>query len=364
MRITAYILAVTLVVGLLVGFGLHGAWQQQQALRTYQPINTTVSKNDVQHSRFGGYTPDLLYSYTVQGKTYENDQAAPLFINGSSNWAESITQRIAAEGSTAYINPENPSLAYLLPVGRFRPYGLVLAGFALLTISVFPMRAGGVLSRKPLAITGGPFDWYDLSPGGTYPDRAMIWCAASVLWYLLGASVIAHYYLATPPTHEVKAAVISALYLLAGAWPACLAISACAVATRLGAPKACMTKKTVHLGGPVIVRIEQPFLRETQVREVRVTLTCYRRNGLGSEKYYASSQFATQDRIVRAGEKVHGEFTFEVPQKKQHPSTHFTRLDYPRTDWQIEVTTKTQRSSVTVNFPILAEQVKQVAKAA
>jgi len=364
MRITAYILVVAVVVGLLAGFGVHGAWKQQQALRAYQPVNATVNKNEIKHSQFGGYTPDLLYSYTVHGHTYESNQAAPLFISGSGDWAESITQRIQAEGSTAYINPHDPSQTYLLPVGRFRPYGLLLASIALLTVSVFPMRAGGVMSHKPLAITGGPFDWYNLTPGGTCPERAMIWTVSAVLWYLLGAAVIAHYYFATPPAHEIKAAVTSALYFLVGLCPAARAVSACAIASRLGAPKVQMTQKTVHLGEPVIVRIEQPFIRSTLVREVRVSLTCYRRNGLGSERYFASSQPAVQDHAVRAGEKIYGEFTFEVPHKKQHPSTRFSRLEYPRTDWQIEVTTRTQRSTVTVNFPILAEQIKQVAKAA
>lgn len=364
MHITAYILAVIIAIGLLLGFGLHGAWTQQQVLHTYQPVNATVNKNEVKKSRLGGHTPDLLYTYTAKGQAYENTQAAPLFINGSRRWAESITKRITAEGSTAYVNPLDPSQAYLLPIGRFRPYGLILAGIALLTASVFPLRAGGVLSRKPLAITGGPFDWYNLSPGGTYPARAMIWCTASALWYLLGGIAIAHYYLATPPGHEIKGAVISALYLLTGTWPAWQAFTACAIASRLGAPKVKMTKKTVALGEPVIVRIEQSFLRNTHIREIRVTLTCYRRNGLGSEKYYASSQFAAQDRTVRADERIQGEFTFEVPQTKQHPSTRFSRLDYPRTDWQIEVTTRTAQSSVTVNFPILAEHVKQAVKAA
>lgn len=364
MRIIAYILATTLIVGLLLGFGLHGAWRQHEVLHTYQPVNATINKNEVKQSKLGGYTPDLLYTYTAKGQTYENSQAAPLFINGSSSWAETISQRITAQGSTAYVNPLDPGQAYLLPVGRFRPYGLTLAGIVLLTVSVFPMRAGGVLSRKPLAITGGPFDWYSLSPGGTYPDRATIWCVASVIWYLLGIIVIAHYYLTTPPSYEIKSVVISGLYLFAGTWIAWRALSACTIASRLGAPKAQMTKKTVALGEPVIVRIEQPFLRNTQIREIRITLTCYRRTGLGSEKYYASSQFAAQNRTVRVGEKIQSEFTFEVPQKKQHPSTRFSRLDYPRTDWQIEVTTRTDRSSATVNFPILAEHSKRATKAA
>jgi uncharacterized protein DUF3592 len=364
MRITGYILILALAVGLLVGLGIYGAYKQQQVLQNYQSVSASIKKNETKSSKFGGYTPDVLYAYTVRGKAYENNQVAPLRVNGSSDWADSVTHRIQDQGSTAYYNPQDPSQSYLLPIGRFRPYGLILTGLALLGLGILPIRAGGVFSHEPVAITGGPFDWYDVVPGGSYADRALGWSIAAILWFLLGAVVLVHYYMTTPPSYEVKAAVAVALYALSGLWPACKAVSASGIASRLGAPKTQMTQKTVHLGEPVIVRIEQPFLRDTLVREVRVTLTCYRRNGLGAVRYYASSQFAVQDRALRGGEVIRGDFTFEIPQKKRHPSTRFSRLDYPRTDWLIEVSTRTARSTVTVGFPILAENPKQAAKAA
>jgi hypothetical protein len=100
------------------------------------------------------------------------------------------------------------------------------------------------------------------------------------------------------------------------------------------------------------------------VRELRVVLTCTRHDGLGSVRYFTSSQILAEDRAVRAGETLHGEFSFEVPDKKRHPSTPFSRFDYPRTDWQIEVTLHTAKCHATSTFPILADNIKQVAKAA
>ncbi len=364
MRIASYIVTIVLLAGLSVGFGVHAGWQQQQMLRTYQAAPASVDQNETRTSRLGGYEPDVRFTYTVAGKTYESQQAAPLRVSGSREWAEGITRRIQAEGSNAYYNPQDPAQAYLIPIGRFRPYGLILAGLAILAIGVLPIRAGGVFAHEPVAITGGPFDWYTLTPGGSYSDRALTWSAVSVLWYLLGAAAIGHYYMTTPPAYEMKSGVIGALYTVAGLWPVLRAVAAAAAASRIGTPKAHMTQKAVHLGEPVIVRIEQPFLRDTTVLEVRVALTCCRRNGLGSVRYYTSSNTVAEDRAVQAGETIHGEFTFEVPQKKRHPSTPFNRWDYPRTDWLIEVTTRTTRSAVTASFPILAENPKQAAKAA
>lgn len=364
MRIAGYMLLVVLAVGLLVGFGVRGAWYQQQALQSYKPVNATVDRNEVRASNLGGFEPDVHFSYNVRGQVYESEQAAPLHIYGSRDWAEATSRRIRADGETAYFNPHDPGKAYLLPIGRFRPYALILFGLALLGLSLLPIRAGGVLAHEPVAITGGPFDWYDLTPGGTYADRAMAWSAAAGLWYLLGALVVIHYYLTIPPNYELKSAVIAVLYAVAGAWPAYRALCATGTSSRLGRPKAQLTRHTAHLGEPIIVRIEQPFLRDTIVREIRVSVTCTRRNGLGSVRYFTASHIAAEDRAVRAGECIHGEFSFEIPDKKRHPSTPFSRWEYPRTDWQVEITTLTAKSRVTITFPVIAENEHHAAKAA
>ncbi len=364
MRIAAYIVFIVLTAGLFVGFGVHGAWRQQQMLRTYKPVPASVNQNEVRSSKLGGYEPDVLFTYTARGKAYESEQAAPLRVSGSRSWAEGITRRIQAQGSTAYYNPRDPSQAYLLPIGRFRPYGLILAGLALFGLGILPIRSGGVFAHEPVAITGGPFDWYFLTLGGSYADRVMGWSAAAILWYLLGAVVLAHYYMTTPPSYELKSGFVAALAVVAGLWPAYRAVTAAGAAAIIGTPKAEMTQKTAHLDGPIIVRVQQPFLRDTTVNEIRVALTCCRRNGLGSVRYYTSSQIVVEDRAVHAGEVIYGEFTFEVPEKKRHPSTAFTRWVYPRTDWQLELTARTAKTSVSIAFPIVAEKAKQAAKAA
>lgn len=364
MRIAGYLILLALAAGLLIGLGVHGAWRQQQMLATFQPAPASVVTNDVRASKLGGFEPDLEFAYNVRGKTYQGDRAAPLRIHGSRDWADSVTRRIRAEGSTAYYNPYDPAEAYLLPIGRFRPYGLILAGLTLFGLGILPMRRGGVFAHEPVAITGGPFDWYDLTPGGSHADRAMGWCAAALLWYLLGGLAIAHYYAMTPPAYELKSAVSSVLYAVAGLWLVYHAMSAMGIASRLGAPKAHMTQKIAHLNKPIIIRVEQPFLRDTIVRELRVVLTCTRQDGLGSVRYFTASQMLAEDRAVRAGETLHGEFSFEVPDKKRHPSTPFSRWEYPRTDWQIEVTLHTPKCHATSTFPILADNIKQAAKAA
>ncbi len=365
MRIAAYILFIVLAAATIAGLGVRGVWRQHRMLTAYKQVPVSVQQNEVQPSRVGGFEPDVLFSYSIRGKTYESTQATPLGVHGARESIEALTRRIRSEeGSTAYYNPSDPGQAFLLRVGRFYPYSLVLAGIVLLCIGLLPIRAGGVFAHEPVAITGGPFDWYCLTPGGSYADRVLGWSAVSVLWYMLGAVVLAHYYLYTPAPYEVKSGVVAALYVVAGFWPAFRAVGAAGAASRIGTPKAHMTQKVAHLSEQVIVRIEQPFLRDILVREVRVALTCTRRNGLGSVRYYTSSQTAVEDRAVHAGEVIHGEFTFEVPDKKRHPSTPFSRWEYPRTDWLIEVTIHTASSAVTVGFPIFAENQKPAAKAA
>lgn len=355
MRVLSYLLLVITIAGLLIGVGVNGAWSQQRMLRSYQPVPASVQESGVASSPLGGYAPSVSYSYVAAGKTQHADRVAPLSISGSREWAESISNRARSETTTAYVNPNDPADAYLLPIGCFRPYGLILAGLLLLGLSILPLRRGGVFEHQPVSVTAGPYDWYELTPEGTPTDQTLAYLAISAVWYLLGGMAIAHYYLTIPPDYEIKAMVFSAIFAAAGLWPLYRAAKTWCAASHVTAPKARMTRNTVHLDEPIIVRIEQPFVRDTTVRQVRVALCCTRRNGLGSVKYFTASHAAAENRAVRHGETIEGEFTFEVPEKKRHPSTPFSRWQYPRTDWQIEITTRTDKASSTTTFPILAE---------
>ncbi len=353
-----------LTAGLLIGLGLKGAWTQQRALQSFTSVNVSINKNEVRSSRFGGFEPDVSFSYRAMGKTYQSSQAAPLLIHGSRDWAESIQRRIQSEDLTARVNPLDPADAYLLPIGRFRPYGFILFGLAILFSGLIPIRVGGVLSHEPTAITGGPYDWYDLTPGETPANHVLVWSGIALGWYLLGLLSVGHYYMSVPPVYEVKALVGGGLFAAAGLWPLSRALSAMGIASHLGTPKVRMTRKTISLTEPVFVRIEQPFMRDTIVREVRVALTCIQHSGLNSVRYFTASSVAVADRAVRGGEKIGGEFSFEVPEKKRHPSSRFSRWCYPRTDWRIEITVRTKKSSTMATFPVIAENTKRVAKAA
>ena len=71
MRITAYITIILLIASLFLGFGAYAGVQQQQMLRTYKAVSATIDQNDSRPSKLGGYEPDVRFTYTVAGKTYE-----------------------------------------------------------------------------------------------------------------------------------------------------------------------------------------------------------------------------------------------------------------------------------------------------
>ena len=364
MRVIGYLFVVLTLAGLLIGVGVKGAWQQHQMLQSYRAVPASVQDRDMRSSRYGGFEPDVNYSYSVGGNTLESQRVAPLRINGSRDWIESVLSRVQAEGMTAYVNPDDSADAYLLPIGRFRPYGLILVGLALLGVSLLPLRRGGMFERESGCVTSGPYDWYELTPESSPSGRVVGYFTAMVLWYLLGGLTIGHYFLTVPPDYEIKALISTALFAGLGLWPVHGLLKSMGVASRIATPKARITRSTVHLDEPIIVRIEQPFVRDTTLREVRVALTCTRRNGLGAVKYFTASHIVAENRAVRNSERIEGEFTFEVPEKKRHPSTPFSRWDYPRTDWQIEIITRTDKSVSSVVFPIIAEHTTRKAKAA
>lgn len=100
------------------------------------------------------YSIDIVYSYEVNGRTYQSERYD--FLGGSSS-GRAGKQRVVEEyppGSiaTAYVNPEDPSQAVLV-VGFLPKYLLTLLPPLLAAVGIFLLGAGiGFGSRNPSAL--------------------------------------------------------------------------------------------------------------------------------------------------------------------------------------------------------------------
>lgn len=103
-------------------FTLAGCWMAGlDALRlaTWEPVPATVMGSAIEtiHGNKGGvsYRPAVTYWYYRYGHQYVATGVTPLKFGASWKWAEGITRRFPSGMQvTAYVDPHNPTRAYLL----------------------------------------------------------------------------------------------------------------------------------------------------------------------------------------------------------------------------------------------------------
>lgn len=106
------------VFGLLFG-GIGGTimWREQQRLTTWLPVEATVlSKSVDRHSDDDGttYSPVVVYSYRVNGRSFRSDRVLPISESRSGRWADHIIENYDVNQKyTAWYNPADPSQAFL-----------------------------------------------------------------------------------------------------------------------------------------------------------------------------------------------------------------------------------------------------------
>ena len=348
-----YCIAV-LVVGLgMVGFGLVRAFAQNDMLSRYQPINATVQSSGVEPGRFGGYRPVIQYDYTVDKEQYQARRLTPLPTAGSMSWAEGLAAKFKPEQNiTVYVDPLNAFSSFILPFGRFYPYGLILLGAAVVLLGPIPLAGGGVLEIRPVAAQSGKAGWYLLQCPATPSTRAMLPLGMAVGWYVVGIMTSMHYlFILGQPYEWISMFIV--VYLAAGLVPMVVGLHRLSAAGRFGQANVWALKPVQPLDQPIIVRFEQPVRRSVAIRNMRLSLVCSRRNGLASHRLFISSQQVVQQQTVPGGQVLGAEYRFEVPKKKRRASSPFERWEYPRIDWFIELKIQLEGGGIcATHYPI------------
>jgi len=111
------------------GLGFFGA--EVLRVETWEPVSARVISTDLQvvrGNKGSSYLPLVQYQYSVAGVAYSSNHVMPLDISASRDWAESIRNRFrAGDLVTAYVNPRDPSKAFLLRKVSLMPLLAVVA---------------------------------------------------------------------------------------------------------------------------------------------------------------------------------------------------------------------------------------------
>ncbi len=366
MRIVGLLIVTILIVIGCVGFGVNNIIKQHIALATAQKTPGKVMKSRQTAGMFGMAKPSIQFEYRVavtqyQGEKYQSMRLAPIPVICSKSWAKSMIREYKrGKDVTVYIEPNRIEKGFLLPLHQFYPYIFVLLGVAVFLLAQWPLRFGGFFEKPSEPISTGQFGWYRLSANMVTArhTKALGWTA--LIWYVVVIVLYLHYFVGLGPPYEglspwVTLVISIAIGLIPGLmWLKAMKMNAC-----FGSPTLTTTEPELDLNKPVIVRVEQPITDRADIRDLRVSLNCYERTGFSSHRVFTTSAIVSEHKTLQGGTVVSGEFTFEVPEKKQKPASPYNRWEYPRIDWCFEITaTGLKGGHYRAGFPIETEKQK------
>lgn len=357
MQLMGSMLIVTVLTLASMGAGWLKVQDQHRQLSTYQPIQAMVAHAEVRWLGRGKYTAAIEYRYRVNNQEYTTNRLAPLLPRGDKDWAEKVVKD-HGEGSfvSAYVNPADPAKAYLLRQARYWPYGLVLLPLVLVGAYLKPLAAGGFFQRQPSATLTERGGWYRIEANSDAATRMWVAAAAALLWYGYGVFSFMLYRQTlrlVGGSPEPLAIVSAAVYGVLGLIPVWLAVRCLRHHSRFGRAEVLSTLAEPHADKPIIVRVQQPVTGRALVAQMTGSLVCDQRRGLHSQRLFSNSFTFAQNQQLHRNQVLADELTFEVPPKKQRPSSACNRWQYPRIDWQVELLIRLHRGpQYRTTFPI------------
>ncbi|MCC7145817.1 MAG: DUF3592 domain-containing protein [Phycisphaeraceae bacterium] len=353
------LLAVLLSLAAWVGGLLNAEWQRA-ALSGYRPVEARLLEKGVAFGWGGRYRPVVKYQYEVNGHTVLGYQMVPrpLFYMGSAVWAkDQIAELKVQEIYTAYYDPQEPTRSFLLRRIDDIPYGLLLVPAGVMCVVLGGLRRGGFFQARARATLDARSGWYVMRPSLTLRG-CLGWRAAAVLgWYGWSLPVLGHYVMTSQGRVESSALFLFIVYGLLGLPWVWGFIQALGLWMSYRDATIRCTLPNPPLDHPVTFRYEQGFDGPVTIHKVSVSLRCEIRKGLWvAEKVFSTSADVSLPNFGRNLTKLGGEVHFELPGKKRRSTAMFSRWQYPRTDWLVEVeVTPLQGMVYRATYPILSE---------
>lgn len=339
MRIEIPIVVVGLLALVLVLLGLNSAITQHDMLLRYEPVQGVVREaKSVSAGLLGGVRPQVRFEYNAGGQQWAGEDFEPIPSAGSVAWTDAVIEQLPIDRpTTVYVDPLDPSRAYLMPIVRVRPWLLIMAGVIVATVLVLVLRSGGMFDRPPNAMASGPTGWYVVEPTRTPIARSNELLLIGGLWLLLGFASIAHYVvlLSSAGGGWSMLSLLLLLYVVVCGLAVYRALSLRAATGRLAQPRLSATVNTMRLNRPVIVKIEQATVSQVQIKDSRVMLMCIERLGVTSRIWHHATEPVVGERTLASNSMIRQECTFDIPKQKARPASPYTRTRYPRTDWLI-----------------------------
>ncbi|WP_200761325.1 DUF3592 domain-containing protein [Poriferisphaera corsica] len=363
MRFFALITSVAVIVTALLIWGLLRIDYQTQLTTTYEPTRATIIETHVHKTWFGFYRPVITYRYQIGGQIYASTKYAPLNQFGSQPWASKVAEQYQPQQvTTAYVSTQNLMMAFLTPHTTFTPYIATIFSMLLIFMTCFLIRNAGIFSSKPhTPHHPNRYHWYQLTTEHIPSFYAFGMIFISLLWSILILLPFIHFLLFAYYDHEHTRLIIPTLITIIAVMltliPATMGFSALHTAKPIKTIRALTTQPQIFLDAPLAIRTDLLFAKACEIQSIKINLTCKQLTGITSRTCFSMTHTIQQHQHILPGQTITGSHRFSVPPSKQRPSSHFTRFDYPRIAWAVEIhTTFINNRTLTWCFPIAAER--------
>lgn len=200
-------------------FSAQQVLEQKRKLLEFKPVSVKILSKSVQTHRGSKgkktYSPEVSYSYTVNGKSFESHTVLPLKSSASAKWAMEVIApfRVGAEAQ-GYYDPKDPASAFLVRYCDFKPYAFFQIGVAAVCVVIFFIIGGRQTSVPPGYRAGA--DWLVVKSRGGPPQDYQAFFCALFLFLILGILAFFHYLALTNPPYGGSFYLFLVIFIGAG----------------------------------------------------------------------------------------------------------------------------------------------------
>jgi hypothetical protein len=333
-----------------------------------QPVSATIVSSQVNTLNYNGrstyYKPEVKYSYSVNGKTYQCDRIEPGARTSSQylSRAQDVVNRYPVQTQvTAWYWPSNPSNAFL--VRKVVPF---LYGWSLF-VSLFFVAGVSVIVQSRRArrlcqpVARGNDGWVRIAASGSLATQLRYMIPFTVVWLLYSGIVMGDYFLLAQ-TMDVGGIVISLIVLFVDICLVLGAIRCWRLWHDFMDAELWISSETISPGDTILFKVRQEVRRDLEIEQMSVGLVCVRDDRYpgprGGTSYVANEAWSRWndlqvERFYQAGHALGVQGHVSVPADAQ-PTTGFFGGAFPSYRWYFALSvTAPGEPALYVYFPAI-----------
>ncbi len=358
----------TVIPLVFVGVGYHMVQEQHQKITTFQPVPAevqsahvaTIRSRDSDGDMRTSYKPVVRYRYEVDGRRHTSETVTVLDETMARFLAQGIVDRYAEGGQVeAYVNPEDPTDAFLLREYTFFPYVFMLFPMLFLAVGV-GVGVGVVPWRRPPEPQPALGEWYEVRPVRRLKDKRNAALIVAATWQILGYLAYGHYFRVAEPPYGWFAVISTGVYIALGLIPIGVFIYYYRLSAIMRDATLLMDRPYARLGEDLTVCVMQDVFRNMHIDAVEATLICdrtskrkrRRKTSISTHACHEDKATLLDSEDLQGGSTLEAQHTFRVPET-QHPTSPQGFKEYPRYAWRVEVSVKIpNQPDYAATFPI------------